>query len=225
MTWAWRQPVAGNAKVVLLALADRARPEDGTCWPGLKHVAAMCSLEERTVRRQVAALEEAGLLERVERVRSDGSRTSNLIVLKLPSPPVGADRGVGSVASGRTEPKGEPKEETSPTKQGSPEHHEFSEWIGHHHELTGDAVLRAGTKGRAHVAAMFGARREEGLSLEDLKLATAGAWGDEWRRKNGHYGHESILRPNKVQGLVAKGRRAVREAGEQRTDWTAFDGD
>lgn len=77
---------------------------------------------------------------------------------------------------------------------------------------------RAGTQYRAKIAAMFGARRGEGYSLADLELATVGAWEDEWRRSNGHTGHESVLRPTKVQKLIDAGRAA--RAGR---DWTAFD--
>jgi DNA-binding transcriptional ArsR family regulator len=83
MEWAWRQEVPSGQKLVLLALADRANEDDGTCWPGLRRVAEKVGLEQRTVRRHVEALEAAGMLRRESRVRADGSHTSNLIVLAM----------------------------------------------------------------------------------------------------------------------------------------------
>jgi hypothetical protein len=90
---------------------------------------------------------------------------------------------------------------------------------------TGAAVPKAGTKARATVAAMFAARIEEGYSLAELKLATIGAWEDEWRRANGHTGCVSVLRPQKVHDLIVKGQahEAKRQTGG--TDWSRFDGD
>jgi hypothetical protein len=82
-TWAWQQSVKGNAKLVLLALADHCGP-DGTCWPGQKHLAEKCSITERSVREQMLSLEKQEMIERTERRRQDGSRTTDLIRLALP---------------------------------------------------------------------------------------------------------------------------------------------
>jgi hypothetical protein len=225
--WAWEQPVNGTTKLVLLALADHCGPT-GTCWPGLKRVAQMVgAADERTVRRHVEKLEELGLLAREERRRDNGAQTSNLIRLILPGGEGEAVRGVRAPASG------EPRAESSGARTGSKEpseepvsereHPELSEWLGHHHEIAGSVVPRAGTQARRKVAGMFAARRDDGLSLEDLKAATLGAWHDDWRRENGHTGLVSVLRPEKCHELVSKGRRWIAAQAEKRTDWTAFD--
>jgi hypothetical protein len=86
----------------------------------------------------------------------------------------------------------------------------FSEWLGDHSQVTGHQVPRAGTKRRADVAASFAARLGD-WSLEELKLATRGAHGDEYRRERGYDTVESILRPTKIGSLVDKGRRAAAE--------------
>lgn len=207
-SWAWQQPAKGNAKLVLLALADSANDE-GVCWPGTKRVAAMVGLEDRAVRGHVGTLEEAGLLRREPRFRSDGSQASNLTVLNLGGG--GAKRaGGGCTGVQGTEPKVEPVSSSSERESGrgrEQEHGEFDGWIGDHEEVTGMAVPRAGTKARQHIASMFAARREEGYGLDDLKLATRGAFSDEFRRANGHFDPESVLRPTKVAKLIEAGRR------------------
>jgi DNA-binding Lrp family transcriptional regulator len=205
--WAWQQPVTGNAKLVLLALADECRGTDGLCWPGLKRVAEMVGVEQRTVRRAVEQLEEAGLLLRETRRREDGSQTTNLIRLAIsPTPPDAAVRG-GEDAAVRPRAVEEEPEKASPSSPESP-HSEFSEWLAHHEQVTSEITLKPGTQAHKKIAAMFGARRSEGYSLEDLKLASEGAFADEFRRENGHYGCESVLRPTKVADLIGKGRRA-----------------
>lgn len=66
ITWALeRAPVTEPTQILLLiALADRAR-NDGTCaWPSQKWLANRARCSDRTVRRHLAALEEAGLIRR-----------------------------------------------------------------------------------------------------------------------------------------------------------------
>ena len=80
--WAWQQPVGGSDKLVLVALADHA-DDDGICWPGQKGVATKCGLSKRTVTAAIARLTEARILAVEERLRPDGSRTSNRYHLLL----------------------------------------------------------------------------------------------------------------------------------------------
>jgi len=61
LTWAFEQPLAGNEKVVLLALADHA-DENGSCWPSMRRIAEKACIAERTVRRILIVLEEGGFL-------------------------------------------------------------------------------------------------------------------------------------------------------------------
>lgn len=76
MAWAWEQPLPTGQKILLLALADFA-DEAGTCFPGQARLAAMTGQHEVTVRRNLTALEEAGLIQRQHAYRNDGTRTSD----------------------------------------------------------------------------------------------------------------------------------------------------
>lgn len=79
-SWAWRQPVTGLARYVLLALVERANTK-GECWPSVATLASMTGLAEKTVRRHLHELEAAGAIERHRRSRKNGNRTSDRIVL------------------------------------------------------------------------------------------------------------------------------------------------
>jgi len=82
-TWAWKQPLGGNRKLVLLALAEHANDE-GTCYPGQRTLAAKCGISERALQTHLAALEAAGFIERERRHRGDGTRKSDMYTLSLP---------------------------------------------------------------------------------------------------------------------------------------------
>lgn len=85
MTWAFEQPINGNEKCVLLALADHAR-DDGLCWPGHETIATKAHVSTKTVCRILGKLEEKGYIVREERRRGDGLRTTDLIRLRLDTP-------------------------------------------------------------------------------------------------------------------------------------------
>lgn len=69
-----------SEKAVLLALANYAGG-DGRCYPGQESIAKKASCTDRTVRAVLADLESRGVITRERRVRKDGSRTSDVIVL------------------------------------------------------------------------------------------------------------------------------------------------
>lgn len=83
----------------------------------------------------------------------------------------------------------------------------FDEWLLDHASVTGDTPPKASTKLYRHLAEMFNGRIDDGLTLPRLKMATRGAFNDELRRKGGHYGCESVLRPTKCNDLANKGQR------------------
>src|SRR4051794_958033 len=83
MTWAFDQPIAGNEKVVLLALADWAR-DDGLCWPGQEAIARKARVSDRTVRDILSRLEGRGMITREKRGDPAGGRKPDLIRLTLP---------------------------------------------------------------------------------------------------------------------------------------------
>lgn len=94
---------------------------------------------------------------------------------------------------------------------------ELEEWLQHHQQITNHEPPKTGSRGRAALAESFHARRGEGYTLDDLKLATVGAHQDPYRRDNGYDTAESILRPTKVAGLVAKGRLRTKSQTSQRS--------
>lgn len=60
MTWAWSISVGdGTDKAVLVALADHA-DEANSCWPSIDHLVSKTEFSERTIRRAIRSLEEAG---------------------------------------------------------------------------------------------------------------------------------------------------------------------
>jgi DNA-binding MarR family transcriptional regulator len=75
------QELPHRARAVYMYLRDRADAE-GKCWPGVKRIAADLCLSRRTTQRALSDLENAGLLLRDSRYRENGSRTSNLYMLK-----------------------------------------------------------------------------------------------------------------------------------------------
>ncbi len=70
-----------RAKAVYIYLKDHANKE-GTCWPGIKTIAAGVSLSRSTVKRALDDLVKAGLVEKSSRWRENGGLTSNLYQIK-----------------------------------------------------------------------------------------------------------------------------------------------
>lgn len=87
--WIRRLRLAPAEKLVLLLIFDHAGPQqDGTwtAWPSARVLAQEAGFASRaTVRKHIVSLEAAGIVERVERARDNGSRTSNSLVLLVGS--------------------------------------------------------------------------------------------------------------------------------------------
>jgi len=82
MTWAWDLVDLPRAEtLVLLALADHA-DEDNVCWPSQAMLAQKSRGDQRSVRRALASLKAAGLIEVVPR-SSQAGRRSNMYRLNL----------------------------------------------------------------------------------------------------------------------------------------------
>lgn len=61
MTWVWEHsPVAGNERLVLLAIADCADDEGRNAWPSMRTLAHKTRLDVRTVQRIVRRLQQGG---------------------------------------------------------------------------------------------------------------------------------------------------------------------
>lgn len=75
------QELSHRAKAVYIYLKDHA-DKDGICWPGIKTIAAGVSLSRSTVKRALDDLVRAGLVEKTQRWRENGSLSSNLYQIK-----------------------------------------------------------------------------------------------------------------------------------------------
>jgi hypothetical protein len=84
--WAYQQDCPTGAKFVLVALTEFA-DQEFSCYPGQARLAAMTGQGERTVRRNLAALEDAGFIRRERRHSGEGYRTSDryFLAVKLAS--------------------------------------------------------------------------------------------------------------------------------------------
>lgn len=86
LAWAWEQdPGSTTTKLVLIALADTAN-DDGELWPSQRYLGHKVGLRERQVREHLSRLEERGFIERMERRRQDGTRSTDLFRLTTPPP-------------------------------------------------------------------------------------------------------------------------------------------
>lgn len=70
-----------RAKAVYMYLRDRSDKER-KCWPGINTIATDLNLSRSTVKRALSDLERHGYIKRLPRHRANGSRSSNLYVLK-----------------------------------------------------------------------------------------------------------------------------------------------
>ncbi len=128
----------------------------------------------------------------------------------LQGPPCSSPQG-HVVEPSQKEPGSEPKP-PSPPIENRPAVQEatalgFDEWLADHLVVTGSSPPGKQTAAYAGHAATFAGLRREGHSLEDLKLATRGAYADQHRRDNGYFEVENVLRKTKIVALINRGRR------------------
>lgn len=71
---------AASEKLLLIAWANYA-DENGRCYPSQRRIAADTGLSDRQIRTIAANLEARGAIQRLERRRPDGSRSTDLITL------------------------------------------------------------------------------------------------------------------------------------------------
>jgi len=110
--WALEQSCAtATEKAILMVLASYVGV-DGTCYPGQDTIARQACCSVKSVERALQAFEERGWLERTPRRRKDGSRTSDLLELKLAANP--EPREQADTVSDRHEPTRHPVP-TNPT--------------------------------------------------------------------------------------------------------------
>ena len=81
----YAEAIPHRAKSVYMYLRDRTNAS-GTCWPGIKKIAADLHLSRSTVNRALDDLYKAGLIEKKPRYRENGSCSSNLYVVEKALP-------------------------------------------------------------------------------------------------------------------------------------------
>ena len=82
---------------------------------------------------------------------------------------------------------------------------EWAEWLADYQTVTGRPRMRGSSSARK----AFAARRREGFTLEQLKVATRGAHSDRFLREHGHDVPDTILRPSKIGRYLELGNRAA----------------
>lgn len=81
LTWALTVPVGGNAKVILLGLANHAHPDGSNSWPSWNRLAVYAHCDRATVHRHLTKLEEAGWIART------GEQRRGVVVYQLAMTP------------------------------------------------------------------------------------------------------------------------------------------
>jgi len=95
VAWAMKQKIPVIPKFVLVALCERANPDTGECWPGIKKVANAVSLSERSVVTYIGALVRNGYVMRQPMRGKDGRKRTNhyWVIFDRPAAPwIGATK-------------------------------------------------------------------------------------------------------------------------------------
>lgn len=101
VAWAISQRVGSpTGKVLLMCLANYAN-EKGECWPSQKTISREAELSERSTRDWLQKLEAQGFISRSRRHRSDGSRTSDHVVLNLSRAPTSGENNLTADSAAR----------------------------------------------------------------------------------------------------------------------------
>ena len=83
--WAYEQSISPMAKKFLLVtLANRAN-KDFICWPSIRKLAADLGTTKVTIHRYLKELEAEGLIARQSRTRDNGSKTSSVFTVLVPT--------------------------------------------------------------------------------------------------------------------------------------------
>lgn len=80
-TLAWRTELQSGPRLVFLALCDNAN-DAGNCFPSIPTLSDKCGLSVRAVRGHVAAMEEMGLVQRIQRTGWSSEYQINLKALR-----------------------------------------------------------------------------------------------------------------------------------------------
>lgn len=218
--------------LLLLVLANYANEND-EAWPSVATLAARARMSERAVQYALRKLVADGDLVVIEEGGRRGGqyfstkyrivRGANRAPLTEPGVQTTTVRGANHDGSGvhglhpnhqnnhQNNHRGsEQSSEPQSARTRFLYEEDLAAWLEHHEQVTGMRPPAARSKMMQTIRAMYGARRNEGFTAEDLRHASIGAYNDTYRRQNGYYGHESVLRPTKIHPLIEKGRLGVR---------------
>jgi predicted ArsR family transcriptional regulator len=81
IVWAYEQPITNAGEKFTLVTAAQYCNDQGLCWVKQDTLAEDMSMGVSTVRRHLSALEKAEVIDRIERRRQDGTRSSDFIKL------------------------------------------------------------------------------------------------------------------------------------------------
>jgi hypothetical protein len=163
------------------------------------------------LRGWLAELESVGLITRYEidgelyiacHDWADHQKISHPTASVLPPPP--SANGRGKPPGVLTEASGSPHGGKGMEGNGMEGKDEFEDWLEHYNATTDSRAT-----GSKAARGAFNARRREGRSLDDLKLATVGCHSDAYNREHGHDVPETILRESKVERYIRLGRKAA----------------
>lgn len=84
MSWALSQPLGGHAKVVLIGIANHARPDGKGAWPSASTLTKYAHCSHRTVQRYIVQLEAEGWIVRAGTHVPDGRADKATVVWDLP---------------------------------------------------------------------------------------------------------------------------------------------
>lgn len=83
LTWAWKMPLTGYTKLVLIKLADMANTRSNICWPSIRTLSRQCGIHRSSVIKQLNYLLENEYISKERRANSKGYRSTNMYKLNI----------------------------------------------------------------------------------------------------------------------------------------------
>lgn len=117
MTWVWEHsPVAGNERLVLLAIADNADDAGSNAWPSVRTLAHKTRLDARTVQRVVRRLCEGGHLKVTPSAGRGGANLYQVVMHHQPAAATNPSDPVDNAVDSPVDNHGDPWQAATPGK-------------------------------------------------------------------------------------------------------------
>ena len=101
--WLIQSGVTPGAVTCFALMWAKWADKEGECWPSHTSIAREMEVTERSVKRYLAELSEVGAVMVVNRLRDDGSQTSNLYLLNASRPDTGVRGGGHQLPTNHTQ--------------------------------------------------------------------------------------------------------------------------